>query len=271
MISPHGSILLDVAYDGRPFAGYAAQPGQFTVAGALREAIVAVDPMAGELRAASRTDSGVHARGQRVAFDVTRDIDCRGWLLGIQRRLPRTIGLRAATRMPPGYNPRFDTALKRYRYVLLCDRVHDPLLTGRAWRIGDLHTAERVERLRREWASFSGTHDFSAFASSRDERQNTERSMVTLDVNRTGDRLALDVTGDGFLHNMVRIMVGTAVDVGRGRAAAGAVQRAFASGRRQDAGMTAPPDGLYLEEVFLKTSTGPRWPPLGETSGPQAS
>jgi tRNA pseudouridine38-40 synthase len=271
MTSPRGSVLLDVAYDGRSFAGFAPQPGQLTVAGSLRKAIMTVDPMAGPLRAASRTDSGVHARGQRVAFDVTRDIDCRGWLLGIQCRLPRTIGLRAATRMPLGYNPRFDTVLKRYRYVLLCDSVHDPLLVGRAWRIGNLHTAQRLERLRREWASFTGTHDFSAFASSADIRKNTERSMVALDVHQTGGQLALDVTGDGFLHHMVRIMVGTAVDVGRGRVPAGAVQRAFASGRREDAGVTAPPDGLCLEEVFLKTSTGPRWPPLGEGTGPQDS
>jgi tRNA pseudouridine38-40 synthase len=260
MAEPHASILLDVAYDGRDFAGFAPQPGQSTVSGTLRAAILEVDPSVTELRAASRTDSGVHARGQRVAFDVTRDIDCRGWALGIQRGLPPTIGVRAATLMSFGYNPRYDTALKRYRYLLLCDRVHDPIAAGRVWRVGDLDTVERVDRLCREWASLRGTHDYAAFASSRDKRQITERSLVALDVHRTDGQLALDVTGDGFLHNMVRIMVGTAVDVGRGRIPPGAARRALASHRREDAGMTAPPQGLYLEEVHLKTAAGPRWP-----------
>jgi tRNA pseudouridine38-40 synthase len=118
--------------------------------------------------------------------------------------------------------------------------------------------------MRRELEPLVGTHDFSGFASARDQREHTERTMEVARVSRLSEAppvAAIDITGDGFLHNMVRIIVGTAVDVARGRVEPGAVARALASRRRDDLGVTAPPDGLYLEKLEITDEGTDRWPP----------
>jgi len=258
------TVLLTVAYDGRPYSGFAIQRNAPTVAGELLAAIRHFDPGVAKLNVASRTDAGVHARAQKVAFDTARAIPMRAWVLGLAKRLPPSIVVREALLVSFGFNPRYHTALKRYRYLVLRDRLADPFLVGRAWRVGGLLEARHVATMRAELELVQGTHDFRAFASARDERPHTERSLVDVAVTEIGERcscLAIDVTGDGFLHNMVRILVGTVVDVGRGRLEAGAMVRALSSGDRRDAGVTAPPDGLYLEEVKLKREPGgDRWP-----------
>jgi len=261
------TVLLTVAYDGRPFSGFAIQQNASTVAGELVAAIRHFDPGVTKVGVASRTDAGVHARDQRVAFDTAQAMPMRAWVLGLAKRLPASVVVREAAEAPLGYNPRYHCALKRYRYLVLRDRLDDPFLAGRAWRVGGLDDEVRVAALRDELDLARGTHDFAAFASARDERTHTERSLVELKVSpMDGDRrlLAIDVTGDGFLHNMVRILVGTVVDVGRGRLEPGAMARALASRDRRDAGMTAPPDGLYLEEIMLRDEpAGDCWPERG--------
>lgn len=247
-------VLLTVAYDGRPFAGFAAQPAQRTIAGELLGALQAIDPGIRAIRGASRTDAGVHARGQRVAFDPVLEMPTRGWALAVARHLPAEISVRRAARVPLGFSPRFQNQGKRYRYLLLSDPTRDPFLEGRAWRAPGLPREGALEALAREAEGCLGTHDFAAFRSSADERENTTRTLhaVRVSADPEDPRITrVDVEGDAFLHNMVRILVGTLVDVARGRLAPGAVARALASKRREDAGITAPPDGLYLEQVML--------------------
>lgn len=264
--SPHDAprgVLLTVAYDGREYAGFAPQRGVATVAGELLAAVRQLDAECSPLRAASRTDAGVHARGQRVAFDSGARVPPRGWVLGLVRHLPDAIAVVRAARVATGFQPRFAALAKTYRYLLLCERVPDPFLRGRAWRVDGLRAREAVERLRDELDTAQGTHDFRAFRSSEDRRDRTVRTIAEARIVCVSDRplvLGLQVTGDGFLHNMVRILVGTAVDVGRGRLAAGAIRRALASGKRRDAGMTAPPDGLYLEHIVLRDEGADAWP-----------
>src|SRR5512140_1763232 len=113
-----GGVLLTVAYDGRPFAGFAPQPAQRTVAGELLGALRTVDPAIREIRGASRTDAGVHARGQRVAFDSAATIPPRGWALAVTRHLPAEIAVRRAALVPEGFSPRFNNRGKRYRYLI---------------------------------------------------------------------------------------------------------------------------------------------------------
>ncbi len=256
-------VLLTVAYDGGPFAGFALQPSQRTVAGELLGALRAVDPTVREIRGASRTDAGVHARGQRVAFDTGAGLPARGWALALARHLPREIAVRRAAFVPAGFSPRFANRGKHYRYLILRDPVRDPFLEGRAWRAPGLASAEAPERLRREAAHAVGTHDFAAFRSSADARRDTVRTLRAVDVSddpADGRILRVDVVGDAFLHNMVRILVGTLVDVARGRFEEGAVTRALASRDRRDAGITAPGEGLYLEEVVLDDEGEGAWP-----------
>jgi tRNA pseudouridine38-40 synthase len=254
------SVLLTVAYDGRPFSGWAPQEGTRTVAGELLGAIRAMDPRVNEVRGASRTDAGVHARGQLAAFDPTRSIAPKGWALGLSAHLPAEITIRQAALAPPGCEPRFSSTRKRYRYLILRDQLRDPFWEGRALRFShqlDIHV------MRSEAASLVGEHDFAAFRSSSDERVNTVRTIEEVRVEHlAGDSrvLAIDVIGTGFMHNMVRIIVGTLIDVARGKLARGAVDRALASLARADLGMTAPAHGLYLENIEHALALESPWP-----------
>jgi tRNA pseudouridine38-40 synthase len=253
-----------LAYDGAPWSGIAPQDNAPTVGGALLSALQHFQPDIRTLKIASRTDAGVHARAQRVAFDTTKDVPMRGWVLGLNRRLPPSVVVAWASRVRAGFNPRFEARGKRYRYLIHGAPVADPLLAGRAWHLYDLVPDQALEPLETELSAAIGTHDFSAFASARDPREHRERTLTRVDVHRPDPDegvIAVDIEGDHFLHNMVRILVGTAVDVARGRRAAGTLAAALASRDRREAGVTAPPDGLYLERVTLTDEGWDRWPP----------
>lgn len=255
-------ILLTVAYDGRPFAGFVPQPGQRTVAGELLAALRDVDPSIREVRGGSRTDSGVHAYGQRVAFDPERDIPPRGWVLATARRLPPEIAIRRAALVPRGFVPRFESKKKCYRYIVLRDKLRDPFLEGRAWRVEGLDDAA-VQRAASEASLAVGTHDFAAFRSSADQRVNTVRTIdrLSVEIDAADPRIVrIDVEGNAFMHNMVRILVGTLMDVARKRRVPGAISRALASQRREDLGITAPAEGLYLVSMTLSDEGSSPWP-----------
>ncbi|MFI5302050.1 MAG: tRNA pseudouridine synthase A, partial [Polyangiales bacterium] len=227
---------------------------------AIAAAIATIDPGVTRVSGASRTDSGVHASGQVVFFDPMRTIEPRGWVLGLNSRLPNDVAVRAARLVPRGLRPGDVSVGKRYRYLVLRDLMRDPLLDRFAWRITD---PLDLDRMQREADALLGTHDFKAFRSSKDERTATARTLTSValrvgdDDAFTGPRwrdprlFSITVDGTAFLHNMVRIIVGTLVDVGRGRCEPGVVARGFDTGDRNRLGMTAPAHGLHLEEVQL--------------------
>src|SRR5260221_840588 len=254
------SILLTVAYDGARFSGWAKQEGTRTVAGELLGAIQAMDPEVAEVRGASRTDAGVHARGQLAAFDSNRDIAPKGWALGLSAHLPAEIAIRQAARVPSGSDPRSFAERKHYRYLVLRDDLRDPFWEGRDLRVS--HMVD-IHALRQEARALVGTHDFAAFRSSSDQRTNTVRTLHDVRVEHlAGDSrvLAIDVVGSGFMHNMVRIIVGTLLDVARRRLPPGAIERGLASKSRGDLGMTAAAQGLYLENIEHKLALEDAWP-----------
>jgi tRNA pseudouridine38-40 synthase len=252
-------VLLRVAYDGAAFHGWAAQTGVRTVEETLRGALLAIDPGAGALRGASRTDAGVHAEAQPVAFDSARGLPMRGWVLALNQHLPEDVAVRSARPVAAGFAPRFAARWKRYRYRVLVDPVRDPLLRQRAWRIGG---PIDVARMAREAASAVGTHDFGAFRSTSDARPSAVRTVTRLAIEPHGRLLDVVVEGTAFLHNMVRILAGTLVEVGLGRRAEGTMGRALASRQRRDAGLTAPAHGLSLEHVEIDFEGAA--PPAGE-------
>lgn len=261
--APLSAILLSLAYDGRRFAGFARQPTQRTIAGELLGAVQAIDPTVRDVRGASRTDTGVHARDQRVAFDPKIVIPPRGWALGLARHLPEDIAVRRAALVPPGFVPRFCSVKKRYRYRISFDLRRDPFLEGRAWRVPERLDDATIARIREEAAPLLGTHDFAAFRSAADDRENTTRTLFSIDPERDPadpNGLWITVEGTAFMHNMVRILVGTLIDVARGRKPPGAAARALASRDRRDAGITAPPDGLVLDRIWLENEGTEAWP-----------
>lgn len=253
-------LLLTLAYDGSSFSGFAPQTNARTVSSTLLAAIRQMDPEAGGLRFASRTDAGVHARGQIACFDTAARIASRGWLLGLSGHLPPQIAVWRVARVPVGFHPSRHAVAKEYRYSILRGTLRDPFLHGRAWRV---HHSLDVELMRAEAADLVGRHDFAAFRGAADRRQTTVRSIanVSLDPHPLDPRrLELVLRGDRFLYRMVRIIAGALVDVGRGRLARGAVRRAIASRDRLDLGVTAPPDGLCLDRVELDERGTDEWP-----------
>jgi tRNA pseudouridine38-40 synthase len=253
-------ILLTLAYDGAKFSGFAAQHNGRTVAGVLVEAIRRMDPSAGPLRVASRTDKGVHARAQLVCFDCSLDIESRGWLLGLSGHLPPEVAVRRVARVEAGFNPSQAALHKTYHYCILRGTVRDPFLHARSWRV---HDRLDLPLMQREAQALLGTHDFRAFRGSADRRATTLRTMTVAQLSESREQprcLIFEIQGDRFLYHMVRIIVGTLVDVGRGTIAPGAFQRAYASGTRTDLGMTAPPDGLYLDRIELANWGHSEWP-----------
>jgi tRNA pseudouridine38-40 synthase len=263
----HG-VLLTVAYDGEPFCGYVKQKNGRTVAGELEGAIASVDPKASSTRGVSRTDAGVHARGQLVAFDATRDIDPRGWVLALNRELPREIAVVRAARTVARFEPRRAVVSKTYVYRILESRTRDPLVDRLVWRV-----PYRLNQLamREAAAQLQGEHDFRAFRGSADAREETVRHIFRIELAPAAHdpRISeLTVTGNKFLYNMLRIIAGTLVDIGRGHLPPDTFLRGFASGLRKDLGITAPPEGLVLEAIQLSDIGEDHWPPLLESTNP---
>lgn len=260
-------VLLTLAYDGAPFCGYTKQKNGRTVAGELEGAITSIDPRASSTRGVSRTDAGVHARGQLVAFDSTKNIDPRGWVLALNRELPRQIAVVGAARAPAGFEPRRNVLSKTYVYRILESRTRDPLVDPFAWRI-----PYRLNQpvMREALEVIRGEHDFRAFRGAADARQETVRHIFRVSVGpATHDSRVteLTVTGNKFLYNMLRIIAGTLVDIGRGHLPPDAFTRAFQSGLRKDLGITAPPHGLVLQTIELSDAGTDHWPPIEAVPG----
>jgi tRNA pseudouridine38-40 synthase len=256
-------VLLLLAYDGTNYSGFAPQSNAPTVANSVIAALRDIDPEIDDFVGASRTDAGVHALAQPVSFTSCKAIVARGWVLALTQRLPKDITVAHASFVPLDFDPRRDALWKRYHYRVLTSQVEDPFLGRIAWRIGNRLD---IESMKTEAHSLQGEHDLRAFRSIDDQRSETIRRMDRVEVCRCPhDPRLLDiyVQGNRFMYNMVRIIAGTLVDVGRGRVQPGAFARAIESGDRRDLGMTAPPHGLTLAYVKLRTPHSEGWP-VGE-------
>ncbi len=262
-------VRLTVAYDGSGFHGWQSQDGYRTVQSTVEAAIVELGLEHSGLRVASRTDAGVHALGQVAAFGCKQELPMEGWVQGLNNLLPGDVVIKEARPCFRRFNPRWHASKKRYRYVLYCGDIRDPMLRDRVWHIEPREARKNVPNRRNEVGDFLdvpamraaaecmvGTHDFVAFRGRGDERQTTERTMFSVTVldrwEGRDDLAAIEVTGNAFMKNMVRIMVGTLVEVGTGKRAPESIPRLVdGSAGRQDAGQTAPPHGLTLVEVEL--------------------
>ncbi|QQR89095.1 MAG: tRNA pseudouridine(38-40) synthase TruA [Myxococcales bacterium] len=247
--------LLTLAYDGLKYSGWQKQQGLATVQGVLEEAIVKMAGHEVATFAASRTDAGVHALGQRVSFATRKEISEDGWFRGLNTSLPRDISVRHIQPCAPDYNPRFDSVEKRYRYVIDTDPGRNPLFRLLAWHRPWTEGLD-LDAMQRAAESFLGEHDFKAFRSSADPREKTVRIIrdITVQTGFGADSglICVEICGNAFLHNMVRIMVGTLVEIGTGRYNEHIVPTLLSnSAERALAGQTAPAHGLCLIDVKL--------------------
>ncbi len=248
-------IALRLAYDGSDFHGWQRQepPGQEplrTVQGELDRALAEVLQQPTACQGASRTDAGVHAEAQVAAFTAHCRIPIERLPAALNTRLPEDMRVMAAWRVPADFDPVSDALSKGYRYELArMQPFRARLPFDRRMVHPAMHDLDPA-RMRAAAAHLTGTHDFAAFAHAQHGRESTVRTIHACEVTALpDDRLAIDVSGNGFLYNMVRIVAGTLVEVGRGRIQPHAIPGILASGERSNAGPTLPPGGLRLRWI----------------------
>ncbi|MFK2826874.1 tRNA pseudouridine(38-40) synthase TruA [Bacillus sp. B190/17] len=241
-------VKCTIAYDGALFSGYQIQPNSRTVQEELEKVLAVIhkgEPI--KVTASGRTDAGVHAKGQVIHFDTSLSIPADRWPSALNSRLPEDISVRHAEIVPQSFHARFSAVGKEYRYQIYQDPFRSPF-----HRFYACHSPIELDTLLMQEAAnlLIGTSDFTSFCSAKTEVQDKVRTITKLEVVRSGNTIELRVAGNGFLYNMVRIIAGTLIEIGRGRIAPDAV-RAILEGRdRSLAGKTAPAEGLYLWEVF---------------------
>ena len=239
-------VRLIIEYEGTAYAGWQTQPNGTAVQAVLEEALHAVTGERAALHGSGRTDSGVHARAQVAHFDTEARMAADKFAFALNAHLPRDIRVLLSEEAPPGFHARFDVREKRYRYAVQ---------TGPHARVATRRTALHVHApldealMRHAAADCVGEHDFSAFMSAGSRVDSAVRTVFASEWTRAGEYLYYDVAGSGFLYNMVRILVGTMLEIGKGGLPPDAVRRALASRARADAGPTAPAHGLTLCRV----------------------
>jgi tRNA pseudouridine38-40 synthase len=245
---------LIVAYDGTNYCGWQRQPDQPTVQKQIEKAIGKVlGHSRWPARGSSRTDTGVHAIGQVVAFKTSQwRAPAERWTPALNTVLPDDIVVRSATEVPCTFNPLANCTGKRYRYRIYASRIADPLDGRFHWWV---KRRLNVTAMRAAALHLLGEHDFAGFETNGSPRQNTIRTVRAIDIQSAehldGQQVIIEVEADGFLYNMVRNIVGTLVIVGRERQHPEWITEVLISRDRRMAGQTAPPQGLHLLEVYF--------------------
>ncbi len=240
-----------IKYLGAAFHGFQVQPGLRTVQGELNAALNQAFGLPCRVTGCSRTDAGVHAN----EFCLT--VECDGGTIpadklpiAVARFLPEDLCLFYAEECDAAFHPRYDVKEKEYLYRIINRPIYDPFEYGRAWFLSRPITDNGLVLMNKAAKHFIGSHDFSAFMSEGSDATDTVRNVTALSVNRAGDLIEIRISADGFLYNMVRIIVGTLTEVAFGRISADDIPDIIASGDRSRSGMTAPPEGLFLNKVI---------------------
>lgn len=240
-------IRLVVEYDGSQLHGWQRQQGAPTVQQHLEEALAKLLSHDVQVVGASRTDAGVHARGQVASFRTERDIPLHGVRRGLNSMLPDTIAIRDASEVPEDFHPRFSATGKHYRYTILARPDRSPRWRDRAWHYSEPLALHRMHDAAR---ALIGEHDFAAFRAAGCTAKTTMRRVDSIAFTRLHPHvIEVDIRGNAFLRQMVRIIVGTLTDVGVGRLEPGQVAEILTGKDRRQAGPTAPAHGLELLEV----------------------
>lgn len=240
------NIKLTIEYDGTAYVGWQVQPNGLAVQQVMEEALAGLLGERVALHSSGRTDAGVHAKGMIACFRTERTLPLSAYTEGVNGKLPPDVAVIAAEEVALDFNPRHHAKGKHYRYTILSTHFRLPLSRLYAW-----HLREKLDlTLMREGAElFVGEHDFSAFRTSGCAAKTTLRRIDSVGISVSGDLIHIDVTGSGFLRNMVRIMAGTLVEIGKGKMLPEHVRICLSEAGAKP-GPTAPPQGLCLIEVF---------------------
>ena len=248
------SFKLTIAYDGTNYVGWQRQASGTSIQGLLEEALSGLDSRPVTVIGAGRTDAGVHALGQVAAASLERPIDADRLRRALNARLPASVRVVRAIETTADFHPRFAACAKRYRYRMWQAEVLSPFERRFVWHVPaplDIAAMDAGAR------SLEGEHDFAAFQAAGSETRQTERILWSSTIRDAGDSLLVyEVRGSGFLRHMVRAIVGSLVEVGRGRHSPEWIADVLRSKDRTRAGPTAPPEGLFLVSVEYDAPSG---------------
>ena len=243
------NIKLLIQYDGAAFHGFQQQPNGDTVEAQLKAAILRILGEAVTVYGCSRTDAGVHANAFCCNFKTDNNRSCDLLQRGLNAVLPPQIAVLSCEDAPLDFHARYDCLGKEYIYQIWNGKTRNPFLLDRALFYPFPLDAQLLHTQAQQ---FVGSHDFAAFCASGTSVKTTERTIYNCSVTRQGNLVTFTVCGNGFLYNMVRIMVGTLLDIQRGKIEKDTIGAILLSRDRERAGITAPPQGLFLNRVFYR-------------------
>lgn len=241
------NIKLTIEYDGKNYCGFQSQNNALGIQEVLEKAIGSITHDKIKLIGSGRTDKGVHALGQVANFFTESDIPARNFTQGINRHLPNDVKIKSSEEVDLGFHSRFSAKGKRYRYVIYNGRIERPL-----YRNFSYHIIKKIdiEEMRACIPYFIGTHDFKSFMGPKVKVKDTIRTIYSIEIEENGDFIEFIIEGNNFLRHMVRIMIGTFIYVGIGKIKKTDIPKIINSRNRILAGVTAGPEGLYLEKVY---------------------
>ena len=241
------NIKLTIEYDGKDFNGWQKQPDKLNIQGTIEKAIEAVTGEVTELNASGRTDAGVHAIGQVANFKTNSKIPIEKIPVALNTKLKKTIRIIDAEEVDERFHSRLSCKRKTYRYV-----INNSEFSSALYRNLECHIPQKldIEKMVEAAKYFEGEHDFKAFKASGTSSKSSVRTIYEAKVYKTEDkRICIELTGNGFLYNMVRIISGTLLDVGLGKIKPEDITKIINEGKRENAGKTLPPYGLFLVKV----------------------
>ena len=240
------NIKLTIEYDGKDFNGWQKQPNKLNIQGTIEQAISKITGEEIKLDASGRTDAGVHSLGQVANFKTNSNLPIERFPIAINANLKKSIRILAAEEVDDRFHSRLTCKQKTYRYI-----INNSLYGSAIYRNLEYHVPQKldVEKMKEAAKYFEGEHDFKAFKASGTSSKSSIRKIYKAEVYKDEDRIFIELTGNGFLYNMVRIISGTLVDVGLGKTIPKDVESIILEGKRENAGKTLPAHGLYLVKV----------------------
>ena len=240
------NIKLTIEYDGKDFKGWQKQPNKLNIQGEIEKAIENITGEKVELIASGRTDAGVHAMGQVANFKTNSNMPIEKIPIAINSQVKNSIRIQNAEEVDENFHSRFNCKKKTYRYVIDNSKYGSAIYRNISYH---MPIKLDVEEMKKAIKYFEGEHDFKAFKSSGTSSKSSVRTIYKADIITEGTNIAIDLTGNGFLYNMVRIIAGTLVDVGLRKIKPDDIPEIIASKDRTKAGKTLPPHGLMLLNV----------------------
>lgn len=251
------NVLVTLAFDGTNYHGFQVQKNGQSICQAFQDGLEKVFGIRSDVKGCSRTDSGVHALGFRLNFHIQTKIPLEKIPLALNQVLPPDIRVIKAEQVAEEFHARYSAHSKEYLYRIRNSNIDSPFDKPYYWRCT---YPLNIEKMQQAAQLLVGTHDFAAFMSAGSKIINTVRTIYRFDVTKEEDMLYCTVNANGYLYNMVRIMCGTLVEIGMGKLPIEQIRTALQSKQRKDAGITLPPQGLFLNQVYyLPESEDTKW------------